>query len=125
MLNPDQQKAVRSTDGPVRIIAGAGTGKTHTLISRIAYLINEKKVDPNKILSLTFTNKAAHELSERLMSKSLPTVHSITFHSLAAKLLRKYWKEDFKIITQKEQVEILQEIIGSNEKMKDVLMGLY
>ena len=124
MLNPDQQKAVKTTEGPVRIIAGAGTGKTHTLISRIAYLINEKKIDPQKILSFTFTNKAAHELSERLMERGLPTVHSMTFHSLAAKLLRQFWKDDFKIIIQKEQVEILQEIISSDENMKDVLLGL-
>ena len=121
MLNPQQQQAVRTIEGPVRIIAGAGTGKTRTLISRIAYLIEEKKVEPFKILALTFTNKAAHELNERLQKRNLPFVHAMTFHALAARLLRKFWNPDFTIITAKEQEEILKEIIGEREDWKEVI----
>ena len=138
MLNPQQQQAVKTTEGPVRIIAGAGTGKTHTLISRIAYLIKEKRIQPEKILALTFTNKAAHELSERLRKKELPSVHAMTFHALAARLLRKFWNPDlpalpdrqaggrqgFKILSQKEQEEILKEIIGKREDWKEVALEI-
>ncbi|MBN2096712.1 ATP-dependent helicase [Candidatus Peregrinibacteria bacterium] len=121
MLNLEQQQAVKMTDGPVRIIAGAGTGKTHTLISRIAYLIEEKKADPRKILALTFTNKAAHELNERLQKKDLPLVNAMTFHALAARLLRQFWNPDFRILTSKEQEEILKKIIGERDDWKEII----
>ena len=121
MLNPQQQQAVRTIEGPVRIVAGAGTGKTRTLVSRIAYLIEEKKVEPFKILALTFTNKAAHELNERLQKKGLPFVYAMTFHALAARLLRKFWNPDFTILTVKEQEEILKEITGESEDWKEVM----
>jgi len=124
MLNLEQQQAVRATDGPVRIIAGAGTGKTHTLISRIAYLIEEKKADPRKILALTFTNKAAHELNQRLQKKDLPLVDAMTFHALAARLLRQFWNPDFKILTPKEQEEILKELIGDRDDWKETLADI-
>ncbi len=126
MLNPQQQLAVKTTEGPVRIIAGAGTGKTHTLVSRTAYLIKEKNIKPEEILTLTFTNKAAHELNERLQKKKLPSVNAMTFHALAAKLLRKFWNPDFTIITAKEQEETLKEILDSDEQgnLKDILLEL-
>ena len=90
MLNLEQQKAVYQTEGPVRIIAGAGTGKTHTLISRIAYLIKEKKVKPEKILVLTFTNKAAHKINEHLLKRELKAINITTFYALSAQFLREF-----------------------------------
>ena len=95
-LNPQQQEAVKATDGPVLILAGAGSGKTRVLTYRVAYLIAEKKINPENILVLTFTNKAAGEMVQRirtLLSSSpqppttIPTMG--TFHSFCAKVLRK------------------------------------
>ncbi len=89
-LNPDQQKAVTHTDGPVLILAGAGSGKTRVLTYRVAYIIAEKHVSPHHILMVTFTNKAANAMKERIRAliagKDLP--YAGTFHSLCAKILR-------------------------------------
>src|SRR5512137_203246 len=107
MLNAAQRQAVETIAGPVRILAGAGTGKTHTLIARIGYLIELHKVDPSKILALTFTNKAARELNERLKKLKFPGVQTMTFHALAARLLRTFWRSDFVIIGKAEQEALL------------------
>ncbi len=88
-LNPDQQKAVLETEGSMIILAGAGSGKTRVLTYKVVYLINEKGVDPDNILMVTFTNKAAGEMKDRIgkmFRSSDPTVS--TFHSLCAKILR-------------------------------------
>lgn len=92
-LNPEQQRAVRATEGRVLILAGAGSGKTSVLTYRIAHLIHTLKVPPEEILALTFTNKAAQEMKERV-DKLLPRaasfkVHLSTFHSFCMQLLRK------------------------------------
>jgi len=105
-LNPQQQAAVKTTEGPVLILAGAGSGKTRVLTYKVAYLISEKKIPPENILCLTFTNKAAGEMMDRIRKLltsniqdptsqfSLPTFPVMgTFHSFCAKILRRDGRE--------------------------------
>ena len=90
-LNPSQKNAVITTDGPILILAGAGSGKTRVLTVKVAYLILEKKIQPDHILMVTFTNKAASEMKNRikiLLSYSFQLPYSGTFHSLCARILR-------------------------------------
>src|SRR3978361_1536277 len=92
-MNPQQQEGITSVDGPVLLLAGAGSGKTRVITHRIAYLIEERGVSPDAILAVTFTNKAAKEMGERV-SKILshntlaqPTI--ATFHSFCVRVLRR------------------------------------
>lgn len=90
-LNESQRQAVLMTDGPVMILAGAGSGKTRTLVARIQYLLEEKRVSPFQVLAVTFSNKAAREMRERLASNTEINVGALqvtTFHAFCAKVLR-------------------------------------
>jgi DNA helicase-2/ATP-dependent DNA helicase PcrA len=92
-LDPEQQKAVKAPVGPVRIIAGAGTGKTRTLIHRIAYWDANGDVPAEKTLSVTHSNKSAAELRRRLKELGVNKINAQTFHAAAKKQLEEYWEE--------------------------------
>ena len=118
-LNKNQKEAIIDLDGPCLIVAGAGSGKTKVLTSRVVHIIKEKKAWPNQILCVTFTNKAAREMQNRIMgflnekTSSLPWLG--TFHSVCAKLLRKHAEavelnSHFTIIDQEDQLRLIKNI---------------
>ena len=121
-LNNAQKEAVLYLDGPLLIVAGAGSGKTKVLTSRIAHIIKEKKAFPNQILSVTFTNKAAKEMQNRV-SKMLGSAATGlswlgTFHSICAKILRKHataanLNSNFTIIDTDDQTRLIKNICKS------------
>ena len=121
-LNKAQREAVLHLDGPLLIVAGAGSGKTKVLTSRIAHIIKEKKAFPSQILSVTFTNKAAKEMQSRvssiLNSEAIGLSWLGTFHSICAKLLRKHASaagltSNFTIIDTDDQVRLIKNICKS------------
>jgi len=118
-LNNAQKEAVMQLDGPLLIVAGAGSGKTKVLTSRIANIIKEKKAFPNQILAVTFTNKAAKEMQSRvskILGKSATGLSWLgTFHSICAKLLRKHasaakLNSNFTIIDTDDQIRLIKNI---------------
>src|SRR5919205_3714856 len=90
-LDPEQREAVLATTGPLAILAGAGTGKTRVISRRTAYAIATEVVPPDQALVVTFTDKAAGEMVERLRSLGLPAVTARTFHAHALSQLRHFW----------------------------------
>ena len=119
-LNPEQQKAVRATEGRVLILAGAGSGKTSVLTYRMAHLIQDKSVDPSSILGLTFTNKAAGEMKERLAKiippKAAKKVTLCTFHSFCMQVLRKEihhlgYTNEFTLYDEKDIKRLLTQMV--------------
>ena len=129
-LNPSQTKAVRHFTGPALIIAGPGTGKTRVLTHRIAFLINERQVRPEHILALTFTNKAADEIRERLKvlllnNKALDTLTVSTFHALGYRILRETANvngrnEQFAIIDEEERTFLLRKMGCAKQDIKSI-----
>jgi DNA helicase-2/ATP-dependent DNA helicase PcrA len=122
-LNPEQKKAVTQTDGPVLILAGAGSGKTKALTHRIAYLIQEKKISPYNILAVTFTNKAAKEMTDRvqiLLNSSHRLAWMGTFHRICLMILRRELsaKAQLERIGQ-EQLNGVLSIYGPNFSIYD------
>ena len=121
-LNNAQKEAVLYLDGPLLIVAGAGSGKTKVLTSRIAHIIKEKRAFPNQILSVTFTNKAAKEMQTRVSKMLGSTATSLswlgTFHSICAKILRKHataanLNSNFTIIDTDDQIRLIKNICKS------------
>lgn len=118
-LNEQQQKAVKATDGPLLIMAGAGSGKTRVLTHRIAYLMVEKQVAPWNILAITFTNKAAREMKERIRSILGGTSDEIwisTFHSMCVRILRRDidrlgYSRNFSILDTSDQQTVIKQIL--------------
>ena len=94
-LNKEQKKAVLKTEGPLLILAGAGSGKTKVLTTKIAYLIEECGIDPYNILAITFTNKAAKEMKDRIykmIGEKAKNSQISTFHSFGVEILRRNFK---------------------------------
>ncbi|MDP4107988.1 MAG: DNA helicase PcrA, partial [Bacillota bacterium] len=118
-LNPEQQNAVKATDGPLLIMAGAGSGKTRVLTHRIGYLIVEKGVNPYNILALTFTNKAAREMRERIgkmMGGTADEIWISTFHSMCVRILRRDidrlgFNRNFTILDTTDQQSVIKGIL--------------
>jgi DNA helicase-2/ATP-dependent DNA helicase PcrA len=117
-LNPQQKKAVQTTEGPLLVVAGAGSGKTRVLTRRIAYLVEEKHVPGWQILAITFTNKAAAEMRERvraLLGAETQGMWLATFHALCVRILRRYgtrigYSENFTIAGSSEQLTLVKHI---------------
>ncbi|WEV40276.1 DNA helicase PcrA [Lactobacillus sp. ESL0681] len=127
-LNPQQQKAVKITEGPLLVVAGAGSGKTSVLTRRIAYLVEEKQVLPWNILAITFTNKAASEMREReqkLLGPSAGDIWMSTFHALCVRILRRDadkigYTHNFSIADSAQQLTLVKHIekeLNVNPKM--------
>ncbi|MBY0381293.1 MAG: UvrD-helicase domain-containing protein [Xanthobacteraceae bacterium] len=119
-LNPEQRDAVETLDGPVLVLAGAGTGKTRVLTSRIAHILSTGRARPSEILSVTFTNKAAREMKHRLGEMLGQTVEGMpwlgTFHSIAGRILRVHaelaqLKSNFTVLDVDDQIRLLKQLL--------------
>lgn len=118
-MNEQQKKAVQTTEGPLLLMAGAGSGKTRVLTHRIAYLIEEKMVNPWNILAITFTNKAAREMKERvnqLLGAQGDDVWVSTFHSMCVRILRREidrigYERNFTIVDSSEQLTLMKRVL--------------
>ncbi|MFN4011067.1 MAG: UvrD-helicase domain-containing protein [Pannonibacter sp.] len=127
-LNPEQRLAVETVDGPVLVLAGAGTGKTRVLTTRIAHILATQRAWPSQILAVTFTNKAAREMRERIASYIGSGVEGMawlgTFHSICVKILRNHaelvgLKSGFSILDTDDQLRLMKQVIqaeGLDEK---------
>ena len=131
LLNEQQYKAVSTDSQYVRVVAGAGSGKTRTLTYRISYLIGEKGFRPSSILAITFTNKAASEMKQRAISlvpQAKTTLSISTFHSFCARFLRQEidllgFSNDFQIIDDEDQLQMIKDIAVANGfKKKDPIV---
>lgn len=129
-LNKPQIEAVMCTEGPLIVFAGAGSGKTRVLTYRISYMISEKDVNPENILAITFTNKAANEMKERikaLVGDESDYIWAMTFHSMCARILRMYadrisYENNFTIYDTDDSKKVIKDIIHTL-KMDDKKMN--
>jgi DNA helicase-2/ATP-dependent DNA helicase PcrA len=125
-LNPEQQNAVKTTDGPLLLMAGAGSGKTRVLTHRIGYLIVEKRVNPYNILAITFTNKAAREMRDRIgkmMGGVAEEIWISTFHSMCVRILRRDidrigFNRNFTILDSTDQQSVIKTILKEKNTLK-------
>jgi DNA helicase-2/ATP-dependent DNA helicase PcrA len=122
-LNDEQRAAVEATEGPVLVLAGAGTGKTRVLATRLAHILVTARAHPSETLAVTFTNKAAREMKERverLLGRSVEGWYLGTFHAIAARLLRRHaelvgLKSSFTIIDTDDQVRLVKQVMAAND----------
>src|SRR5207248_8366265 len=122
-LNPAQREAVLATEGPLLVIAGAGSGKTRVLTYRVAHLINAVGAKPNEILAITFTNKAAGEMKERLehLLGDRRGLWVLTFHAACGRILRREaqrlgYRSNFTIYDQADQVRLVKQCVEELER---------
>src|SRR5437660_4506627 len=123
-LNPAQREAVLTTEGPLLVIAGAGSGKTRVLTYRVAHLINAVGAKPNEILAITFTNKAAGEMRERLqrlLGRSGQGLWILTFHAACGRILRREaqrlgYRSNFTIYDQADQIRLVKQCLEELER---------
>ncbi|MBU1210996.1 MAG: UvrD-helicase domain-containing protein [Alphaproteobacteria bacterium] len=127
-LNPEQRLAVETLDGPVLVLAGAGTGKTRVLTTRIAHILATNSAWPSQILAVTFTNKAAREMKERIEKYMGDSVEGMpwlgTFHSIGVKILRRHaelvgLKQGFTILDTDDQLRLMKQVIEAEGLDKD------
>jgi DNA helicase-2/ATP-dependent DNA helicase PcrA len=123
-LNPEQREAVETLDGPVLVLAGAGTGKTRVLTTRIAHILSTGRARPSEILAVTFTNKAAREMKERIGSIIGHAVEGMpwlgTFHAIGVKILRRHaelvgLKSDFTILDVDDQIRLMKQLLEAEK----------
>ena len=134
-LNKNQMEAVINPEGPCLIVAGAGSGKTKVLTTRVVHIIKEKKAWPNQILCVTFTNKAAREMQNRITGFLNEKISSLpwlgTFHSVSAKILRRHAESvglnsRFTIIDQEDQIRLIKNICkAENIDVKKNITSIY
>jgi DNA helicase II / ATP-dependent DNA helicase PcrA len=122
-LNAEQREAVLALDGPVLVLAGAGTGKTRVLTTRLAHILASRRAFPSQILAVTFTNKAAREMKDRIGALIGASVEGMqwlgTFHSIGARILRRHaelagLKSNFTILDQDDQLRLIKQVIEAN-----------
>ena len=126
-LNNKQQEAVLKTEGPLLVLAGAGSGKTKVLTTRIAYLIEEKHIDPYNILAITFTNKAAKEMKDRtynLIGEQASSLQISTFHSFGLKIVRENcellgYDHNFVIMDSDDSLTVVKKILKDINKEEE------
>ncbi|MBN9264765.1 MAG: UvrD-helicase domain-containing protein, partial [Hyphomicrobium sp.] len=127
-LNPEQRRAVETTEGPVLVLAGAGVGKTRVLTTRIAHILASRRAYPSQVLAVTFTNKAAREMKERIGTLIGGAVEGMpwlgTFHAIGVKILRRHaelvgLKDGFTILDVDDQLRLIKQVIEAEGLDKD------
>jgi len=136
-LNPEQRRAVECTEGPVLVLSGAGTGKTRVLTTRVAHILQSRLAQPWRVLAVTFTNRAAREMRDRLGSMIGPMAESVwlgTFHALALRILRRHaglvgLRDGFTILDADDQLRLLKQVmeeqgLDTRKEAPKPLMGM-
>ena len=133
LLNKEQKIAVEHQKGPLLVLSGAGTGKTRVLTSRFVYIVKNLKFDFNRIIAVTFTNKAANEIKERVkkaLDQNIESPWIGTFHSIFAKFLRKHayhvgLKANFNILDSEDQKKLIKQVLEYCKINKEVSESIY